>query len=200
MSLQLEEQQSEHAVDIKAYRDRIRALVADHAVKEAEIKAAAEATLEHRTTQIQSTLINTEESHRTAVHHARLQQQTAEDAVSSCQADCERRVTDQRSVFEQQVEVVQARYDEKLRSQGAGIEELCHSSMHAAAQQRDSALVEASAVQQAQLRALQEGQAATVAAHLDLIAALKRDVEAARHREAAAVDQLKAYKKKLALN
>ena len=61
--------------------------------------------------------------------------------------------------------------------------------MHEAAQQRDSSLNEASKSQSEMLREVKDQHAATMAAQLDLISALKKDVAAAKQREAMALEE-----------
>jgi len=196
MSLDFEQHEFQHSVDIKAYRDRIRALVAENAAREAELRATSAAALKQNTAEMEAEAAKTKDESRQKVSNARMKQHMAENAVSECQIDCQRQITEQRLASDKEISAIQLRYDEAIRTRMAAAEDGCHSSMYGAAQQRDTALANASAAHEAMLREAREEQAATVAAQLDLIAALKDDVTAAKQKEAAALEEIRKLQKK----
>ncbi len=197
MSLELEQHEFQHSVDIKAYRDRIRALVAENAAREADLQATAASVLQQKVTEMEKETLKTNEKCREEVLNALSKQIIAENAISECQIDCQRQITEQRLASDKEIAALQLRYDEQLQTRMAAAEESCHSSMYGAAQQRDTALANASAVHETTLRAARDEHAATVAAQLDLIAALKNDVLAAKQREAVAVEEIRKLQNKL---
>ena len=196
MSLELEQHEFQHSVDIKAYRDRIRALVADHAAREADLQATAAAALEQKVTEMEIIAIETKQQCQEQVIQAREKQQEAEKLVSECKIDCQRQISEQCLASDREIAAIQLRYDEALQTRMAAAEECCHSSMHEAAQQRDSALNRASTAHETTLREAREEHAATIAAQLDLIAALKNDVLSAKQREAVALEEVRKLQKK----
>lgn len=196
MSFDFEQHEFQHSIDIKAYRDRIRAMFADNAAREAELRATSAAALTQNTAEMEAEAAKTKEQSRNEISDARMKQNMAENAVSECQIDCQRQITEQRLASDKEIIAIQLRYDEALRTGMAAAEDGCHSSMYGAAQQRDTALANASAAHEAMLREAREEQAATVAAQLDLIAALKNDVAAAKQKEAVALEEIRKLQKK----
>ncbi|KAG7667362.1 hypothetical protein Ndes2526B_g04125 [Nannochloris sp. 'desiccata'] len=196
MSLEFEQHEFQHCVDIKAYRDRIRALVADNAAREAELQATYAAALEQNTAEMEASASETRERCKKEVAEARIKQNEAENAVFECKTDCQRQINAQRLASDKEISAIQLRYDEALQTRIAAAEECCHSSMYGAAQQRDTALAKASAAHEATLRQAKEEQAATVAAQLDLIAALKNDVAVAKQKEAVSLEEIRKLQKK----
>jgi hypothetical protein len=196
MSLDFEQHEFQHSVDIKAYRDRIRALVADNAAREAELRATSAAALQQYTAEMETEAAATKEQSRNEISDARMKQKMAEKEVVECKIDCQRQITEQRLASDKEISAIQLRYDEALHTRMAAAEESCQSSMYGAAQQRDTALANASAAHEAMLREAREEQAATVAAQLDLISALKTDVAAAKQKEAVALEEIRKLQQK----
>ncbi len=197
LSLELEQHEFQHSVDIKAYRDRIRALVADNAVREAGLQAHAASVLQQKITEMERIALENKDKYTEEVSNARSEQNIAENAISECKIECQRQITEQRLAADKEIAAMQLRYDEEFQSRMAAAEETCHYSMYQAAHQRDTALSNATAAHEDTLREAREEYASIVAAQLDLIAALKNDVMAAKQREDVALEEVRKLQKKL---
>lgn len=179
-TLELEEQQAAHSVAIKVYRDRLRSLMAAHSTREEEIKVAGEAALQQRTSELAAQAGAREDGHRSSLHQARLEVQNAREAQNRCMLECEARVDAHRATFERIAASVHERYEGHLAEQVHAAEERCQAQVHAVAKQRDDAVAKLEAQQEAAMKEAREHFAATCSAQLDLVAALKGDVQQAR--------------------
>jgi len=180
VSLEMEEQRAEHAVAIKAYRDRIRSLVMLHRRSEADAKFAAAVEQEHHVQKALTDAVAATDKHHIELRKTREAAQRAYESQARAALDYERKMKEQCAEFENKVSAIHEQYEARLAEEVRSTEERCVTEVFRAAAQRDAAVEQLEDRHQMVLQQAREHHAATVASHLELVAHLKSDLDAAR--------------------
>jgi hypothetical protein len=174
-SLELEAKEEAHAVDIKVLRQRIVALMAAHAAREATIVSEAQDELRRRVSASECVAAESLREHHAALSAAHADRQAALEAADKYRAECERDKMETRVRFESSLQERCTSFESRLASAVQSAEERCANEVHAAEVQRELAVKQLLMRHENDVRDLREQYVATIRSQAEALANLQPD-------------------------
>ena len=183
LSLQLEEQQWQHSIDIKVYRDRMRSLMDQHAAQLAALHTSSAATLQRRLLDAEEASLAAKEAHYKEIQNLKAVQQCTEASMATLRVECEQRVAQERSSLMSQMTSIHDKYSTQSNIQCSEIEERCNQAILMATVQRDAALSAVVSSHEQAITELTQKHAQLLQSALDTAACSSKKVHVTPHRK-----------------